>query len=157
MHGAGHPGEFHDALQPDRVIDPSENHSINMIPDGDVTAAGTADPEAPYSSTVYCAQSIVAQLFTVTLSYPYSVSKVRKVSVTSPGGLGAMMADMVSDFAWSSLPRRTKPVEHVQDCLGPLVIETPMQLTLGPAARSDMVCVHAAHTPGDVPRQPLVY
>ena len=98
-HVVEHPKELIDALQPDRVITMSEDHSISMIPDGDVTAAGTADPEAPYSSVVYCTQSIVAQLFTVTLSYPYSVSKVRKVSVTLHAKTGAMMADMVSELA----------------------------------------------------------
>ena len=81
-----------------------------MIPVLDVTGGGTTEPECPLSRTVPPTHSAVGQLVTVTLSRPYPVSKVRKVSVTTVASGGAMMPAIPSLLTKSTL--LTDPVGH---------------------------------------------
>ncbi len=86
------------ALQPEDVYDESEIHSSSTKPVLDVTVFGTIDPEYPSSSFVVTVQAMVVQLDTVSLSYPYSVSKAVNVRITADVPVGAMSPDIDSEF-----------------------------------------------------------
>jgi hypothetical protein len=73
------------AYQPDLVKEPSDCHSISMMPVVEVTGLGMVDPECPFSSTVFDEHDMLVQLLSVILSKPASVSKSINAKVMAAG------------------------------------------------------------------------
>ena len=123
-----------------------------MIPVLDVTGDGTTDPECLLSRTVPPTHSGVGQLVTVTQSRPYSVSKVRKVRVTTVASGGAMIPAIPSLLPYTSL--LTAPVGHAHLAVVwpqwlDSLMDSPEQLAL------DAFGKHGLHTPGEAPPHPV--
>jgi hypothetical protein len=90
-------GMLQSADHPEEVTISSDVHSISIIPVFDVTGPGIAVPEYfPSTVTPPSKQLVVAQLLTVTKSYPDSVLKIVNCKVIERAPVGAMIPDMTS-------------------------------------------------------------
>ena len=92
--------DFQFADHPVKDTDPSEIHRTIMIPVLEVTGLGVVGPENVFKKFVPAplTHALVTQLQTVRMSRPCSVLKAEKVRVRDKAPIGAMIADMVSEF-----------------------------------------------------------
>jgi hypothetical protein len=90
--------EFHLADHPENVEVSSDFHTIHITPVFDVIWLGIVDPEY-VPRKLLCKQSNAVQSLTVTTSKLNSVVKSLKVSVIEVAAVGAMIHDMLSEFA----------------------------------------------------------